>query len=127
MLDHSTIKSYLNWLVPTNFKIINKARSSLVFFKDSIMKRILLLIAIIGLSYSCSNNHTITTQVQVEQGIINGTKTGDVLTFKGIPYAEAPIDELRWKAPEPKTPWEGTLDCTKFGPSPMQTQCMDHC
>ncbi len=74
----------------------------------------------IGLSYSCSNHHPITTQVQVEQGIINGTIVEDVLTFKGIPYAEAPINELRWRAPQPKTPWQGTLDCTKFGPSPMQ-------
>lgn len=85
------------------------------------MKQLVLLIVIIGLSYSCSKNHQITTQVQVEQGLIKGSMDGDVLSFKGIPYAETPIDELRWKAPQPKSPWKGTLDCTKFGPSPMQT------
>jgi len=121
MLDHNTTKSYLNWFVPTNLKLINKTASHLIFFNNLSMKRFVFLIAMIGLSYSCSNHHPITTQVQVEQGIINGTIVEDVLTFKGIPYAEAPINELRWRAPKPKTPWQETLDCTKFGPSPMQT------
>lgn len=35
-------------------------------------------------------------------------------TFKGIPYAEAPVGDLRFAAPEPKV-WSGTLDASEFG------------
>ena len=39
-----------------------------------------------------------------------------VLGFKGIPFAESPIGELRFKPPIPKNDWKGTLDAKKFGP-----------
>ena len=40
--------------------------------------------------------------------------------YLGIPYAKAPVGELRWKAPQPVEPWEGVRDCTRFGPSCLQ-------
>lgn len=38
--------------------------------------------------------------VKCENGIFVGKKKDDVVSFKGIPFAKAPINELRWKAPE---------------------------
>ncbi|MDF1488625.1 carboxylesterase/lipase family protein [Tessaracoccus caeni] len=35
--------------------------------------------------------------------------------FLGIPFAEAPVGELRFAAPAPKAPWEGILDALDFG------------
>ncbi|KAH7934412.1 acetylcholinesterase [Rhipicephalus sanguineus] len=32
--------------------------------------------------------------------------------FRGIPYAEPPVGKLRFRPPQPKKPWEGTLDAT---------------
>ena len=32
----------------------------------------------------------------------------------GIPYAEAPVGELRWRAPQPKAPWPGTDRALRF-------------
>ena len=60
--------------------------------------------------------------VNVEGGQIQGVKTQDneVEVYCGIPYAKAPIGELRWKEPQDVEPWEGVKDCTKFAPRAMQ-------
>ncbi len=34
--------------------------------------------------------------------------------FFGIPYAEPPVGDLRWQAPEPKRPWTGVRDVNSF-------------
>ena len=36
--------------------------------------------------------------------------------FRGIPFAEPPVGSLRFKAPQPRQPWAGVLDATRFGP-----------
>jgi para-nitrobenzyl esterase len=60
-------------------------------------------------------------KVKTAEGIVEGKteKTG-VVSFKGIPYAVAPIGKLRWKAPQPIKPWNGTKKCEAFGPNAMQ-------
>ncbi len=52
------------------------------------------------------------------QGLYNEDKTVEI--YGGIPYAEAPIGELRWKEPVNKKNWDGVLDCSNFGPRAMQ-------
>ena len=36
--------------------------------------------------------------------------------FKGIPYAQPPVGELRWREPVPVKPWSGIRSATEFGP-----------
>jgi len=38
-----------------------------------------------------------------------------VVSFKGIPYAQPPVGELRWRPPVAFGGWNGTLDATRFG------------
>ena len=40
---------------------------------------------------------------------------GEILTFKGIPYAQPPVDALRWRPPQPPTPWQGVRDADHYG------------
>lgn len=62
--------------------------------------------------------------VRVTGGMISGIKSasGDVIAYKGVPFAAPPIGELRWKAPQPVRPWTGVKKCDAFGPSPMQAK-----
>ncbi len=43
-----------------------------------------------------------------------------VRVYRGIPYAAPPVGNLRWKPPQPVTPWVGIRECTKFTPMAPQ-------
>ena len=61
-------------------------------------------------------------QVKTDAGLIEGLSADNagVRAFKGIPFAAPPIGGLRWKAPQPVTPWTGVRKAVEFGPRPMQ-------
>jgi para-nitrobenzyl esterase len=40
--------------------------------------------------------------------------------FKGIPFAQPPIGELRWREPQPLKPWTGLRQATDYGNTCMQ-------
>ena len=42
-------------------------------------------------------------------------RNGTQKAFLGLPYAAAPVGDLRWKAPRPALSWTGIRDGTKFG------------
>jgi para-nitrobenzyl esterase len=56
-------------------------------------------------------------QARTEAGQIRGCQRdgAGVLAFKGIPYAAPPVGPLRWRAPQPPTPWSGVRDASTFG------------
>jgi para-nitrobenzyl esterase len=60
--------------------------------------------------------------VEVEGGAVSGTTTGDVRSFKGIPYAAPPAGELRWRPPHPAVAWRGVRDGSAYGAECPQTQ-----
>ncbi len=49
------------------------------------------------------------------QGAVRGVVEGDMIAFKGIPYARPPVGPLRWKATEVVEPWTGIRDGSSFG------------
>ncbi len=53
--------------------------------------------------------------VCTEHGSIRGLVEGEMLAFKGIPYARPPVGALRWRPPEPPDRWQGVRDGSRYG------------
>jgi para-nitrobenzyl esterase len=60
--------------------------------------------------------------VKTENGAIEGATpaTPGVRTFKGIPFAQPPVGDLRWREPLPVKNWTGVRTAGQFGPRCMQ-------
>ena len=43
-----------------------------------------------------------------------------VRVWRGIPYAAAPVGDLRWRPPQAPVPWTGVRPALDFGPDPVQ-------
>jgi para-nitrobenzyl esterase len=43
-----------------------------------------------------------------------------VRSFKGIPFAQPPVGDLRWREPQPVQDWPGVRNADTFGPTCMQ-------
>ncbi len=80
-----------------------------------------LLCACIMLKISAQQTSAnISLQVKTLNGVVEGVNESGVRTFKGVPFAQPPVGDLRWKAPQPVKNWKGILKTDKFGPQAMQ-------
>lgn len=66
------------------------------------------------------NAQALITRTIVQQGEIEGVEHEGAALYKKIPYAEAPVGELRWKAPVPKKAWTGVYKADEWGNRPPQ-------
>ena len=57
----------------------------------------------------------------VENGVFVGQRNDGVLSFKGVPYAKAPVGELRWHAPQRVDSSSVIREAYYFGKSGIQT------
>jgi len=53
--------------------------------------------------------------VDTDRGLIRGSVVGGMTEFLGVPYAAAPVGDLRWRPPQPHARWGGVRDATSFG------------
>ena len=82
----------------------------------------MLAIACMAVFCSCSEKkgEAVTLQVKTQYGVLEGFEEDGVKKFLGVPFAQAPVGELRWKAPQPVQAWEGVREAKQFGNDPMQ-------
>jgi para-nitrobenzyl esterase len=64
----------------------------------------------------------ISNPVKVEGGMLAGIPGRDasISVFKGVPFAAAPVRDLRWRAPRAVAPWQGVRKADQFGNSCIQ-------
>jgi para-nitrobenzyl esterase len=60
-------------------------------------------------------------RVRTANGILESTFAKDgVRSFKGIPFGQPPVGDLRWREPQPVKNWSGVRKADQFGPRCMQ-------
>ncbi|MFV0316338.1 MAG: carboxylesterase/lipase family protein [Microthrixaceae bacterium] len=65
-----------------------------------------------------------TIEVTAPRGAVRGRVLDGMYRFAGIPFAEAPTGDRRFRPPVPKAPHEGVLDATEFGAVAPQNPSM---
>jgi para-nitrobenzyl esterase len=55
-------------------------------------------------------------EVSTSAGRVRGRVEHGNAVFRGIPFAQPPLGELRFQAPQPVTSWDGVRDAGEFGP-----------
>ena len=59
--------------------------------------------------------------VRTAGGLVRGRAKDGVAVFRGIPFAQPPVGDLRFAAPRPARPWDGVREAAAFGPPPPQS------
>ena len=89
------------------------------------MKTYHILMLILSTGALSSNAQSTASKSSIQVKIANGQLLGKaepsgVFSFKGIPFAQPPVGDLRWKEPQPVKNWAGILKADHFGNNPMQ-------
>lgn len=101
-------------------KTRNKTRKIVVL--ATIVCLVILAVIICIIFYTHSRKKASSTvnqpvEFEIQGGSIRGSVVGDAVVFKGIPYAQSPVAERRWKPPVPcdvNKCWNGTLGANEF-------------
>ncbi len=82
------------------------------------MKRLLLFAAAVG-AFAAANDI-----VKLDTGQVAGIAgaTPEMRIYKGIPFAAPPVENLRWRVPQPAAHWDGVRQADAFGPVCMQNR-----
>ncbi len=69
-----------------------------------------------SLQAQSNNENPSAPRVTTANGIVEGINDSGVDIFLGIPFAQPPVGDLRWKPPQPVKDWSGVLKADQFGP-----------
>jgi len=80
------------------------------------IRKLVIAVVLILAAVSAAASNT-SPPVTVDTGALTGVVDGDVVVYRGIPYAAPPVGELRWRPPHPVAPWKGLRTFEEFGPA----------
>lgn len=88
----------------------------------AVFAAVLVLAAVLVILTSCgdgASEGTVATKYGVYKGEVNDN---GVISFKGIPYAQQPVGDLRWKEAQPLEESDEVVECYKYGNTPIQVE-----
>lgn len=87
------------------------------------MKTLVMAITALLTTQSCLAQAQPAPSATIAQGKLTGTIADHgVRAFKGIPYAQPPVGDQRWRPPLPAKGWQGVRDATQYGPACVQPE-----
>ncbi len=95
------------------------------------MKKLLVFLLVVGvvllvLWRTAGPSPSDATLRELSTGTVLGYEDeSNTYAWKGIPFAQPPVGELRWRAPRPPRPWEGVREALEYGPSCPQMIAFD--
>ncbi len=57
---------------------------------------------------------------RLDTGAVRGALKDGVASWKGVPFAAAPVGPLRWRAPQPAAQWSGVREAVQYAHDCMQ-------
>ena len=60
--------------------------------------------------------------MHISCGDVRGVRREGSVAFLGIPFAQPPVGALQFAAPQPRRPWAGVFDATRYGPTAQVEQ-----
>jgi para-nitrobenzyl esterase len=81
-----------------------------------------------GAGMSADMNKERVNQVSTEHGMLEGAWSeadASIGVFRGIPFAQPPVGNLRWRAPQDLASWTGVRQATTFGAACWQSYSDD--
>jgi para-nitrobenzyl esterase len=64
-------------------------------------------------------------RARIDDGVVVGVRSQDLVAFENIPFAAPPIGPLRWRPPQPAAHWSGERDARAYGPACPQVVYAD--
>jgi para-nitrobenzyl esterase len=82
------------------------------------MEKVLTVLALAAMPLAAA----IQPPVRTDLGLVSGVPGSNpsIVAFRGIPFAAPPVGALRWRAPKPASPWQGTRKAEEFSASCIQ-------
>jgi para-nitrobenzyl esterase len=86
------------------------------------MKTLSSILAVIAACAAAIQPTFASDRVKIANGILESTAPprDGVRSFKGIPFGQPPVGDLRWREHEPVKNWKGVRNADQFGPRCMQ-------
>lgn len=84
------------------------------------LSRLVAMLALLAIAFPAMALPSARPVVRTDAGAVAGATEAGIATFRGIPYAAPPVGDLRWREPQPATPWTGERDARRSGSACMQ-------
>jgi para-nitrobenzyl esterase len=80
------------------------------------LRWIVACLTVAGAAYAQMPPKVTPVAVQTRAGTLQGDDQNGVVVFRGVPYAAAPVGDLRWRAPAPVPAWKGVRTAVAYEP-----------